>query len=119
MDNKARVICRKGEEEELLSTITKGLQPLIQSSKVLNLEQLYNLKNAETSNEAVVYIHGTCRKNIQNAVRTKERATKRGHKTGTSTELKNPTRRSCGDFDWQVHWFICGKECQNQNLSKM
>ena len=30
-------------------------------------------------------------------------------------EPKNPTKRSCGgEFDWQVHRFICGKECQNQ-----
>ena len=89
MDNKACVICRKGEEEERLSTVTNGLQSLIQSSQVLNLEQLYNnLKNAETSNEAVVYIYSTCTKNIQNAVRTKERAAKRGHKTDTSTKPK-------------------------------
>ena len=63
--DEACVICRKGEEEERLSTVTKGLQSLIQRSGVLNLEQLYNLKNAETSNETVVYIHSTCRINIK------------------------------------------------------
>ena len=65
------------------------------------MEQLYNnLKHAETSNKTVAYIHSTWGKNIQNAIRAKERAAKRGHKTGTSTEPKSPTRRSCAEFDW-------------------
>ena len=34
--------------------------------------------------------------------------------SGASMEPKNPTRRSCGWFKWQVHRFICDKECQNQ-----
>ena len=52
MYNKACVSCRKGEEEKRISTVTKGLQSLIQSSEVRNLEQLYNnLINTETSNE--------------------------------------------------------------------
>ena len=114
MGNKAYVICRKEEEEKRLSTITKGLQSLIKSSEVLNLEQLYNnLKNSETSNEAVVYIHSRC-KNIQNAVRIKERAAEGDHKTDTSAEPKSPTRRPCGNSDWLVHCFMCGNKCQNQ-----
>ena len=116
MGNKAYVICRKGKKtkKKRLSTITKGLQSLIKSSEVLNLEQFYNnLKNSETSNETVVYIHSTCR-NIQNAVRMKERAAKGDHKTDTSTEPKSPTRRFCGKSDWQVRCFICGNKCQNQ-----
>ena len=51
MYNKACVICRKGEEEKRISTVTKGLQSLIQSSDTIS-EQLYNnLKNTEKSNE--------------------------------------------------------------------
>ena len=96
MDNKVCVICRKGGEEERLSTVTKGLRSLTQSSEALNLEQSYNnLNNAKTSNETVVYIHSRGRKNIQNAVRTKERTATGGHKIDTSMEPKNPTRRSC------------------------
>ena len=110
IDNKACVICKKGEEEERLSTVTKGLQSLTQSSEILNLEQSYdNLKNAKTFNEIVVYIHSGSRKNIQNAFRTKERKATGGHKTGTSMEPKNPTRRSCCEFEWQVHCFIYAK----------
>ena len=61
MDNKGCVICRKREEEEQLSTVTKASQSLIESSVVLNLEQLYNnLKNAEVSNETAVHIHSRC-----------------------------------------------------------
>ena len=51
---------------------------------------------------------------MQNPVRTKERTDKMGHKTDTSTEPEDPPRRSCGEFDWQVHCFICGKESKNQ-----
>ena len=29
-------------------------------------------------------------------------------------EPKNPARRSCGQYDWQVNCFVCGKEWQNQ-----
>ena len=61
MGNRAYVICRKGQKKKKkkkkrLSTITKGLQSLIKSSEVLNLEQFYNnLKNSEISNESCLY----------------------------------------------------------------
>ena len=58
-----------------------------------------------------------CKVNMQNAIKSKERAAKRGYKVCTSTS-KLKWRNSSGEFDCKLHWFICDKDCRAKDINR-
>ena len=104
------IICLEGftEENPKIKVEEKGIQTLLNFSKIRKIETVEQSLKANIEKIAAVLVHKNCRRDftdIKRSLRITE--TTQDDRTPTSTKW---LRSSIEPFNWKGHCFLCGKD---------